>query len=265
MTTEVAQPKASESFARALFVRGTDCLGAPEVKQVLGLECDKVPLIPFTEVELARARQLGQVLVLYVPTTMESIYSSLRNKLGDRGKLLCNIDWFEQEEFFLSPICAKPEWKLVTREVIPNSTGANCLAQTEAIIHYLVNEVYEGQVVPPSYQAAVDEFEKEKDCLAKLMDKDWQAAAKELPALQVNKLFRETPGEVIYRIALYEGVNNQRLLEGVYTWTNRLSSFDYLVGVGFAGADGANVGVYGPRFSGGSLGVCFSRSGLAES
>ena len=265
--------KASESFARNLFRRGTDCLGAAEVENIFGIKLSDVPPIPFTEDELNQARELGQILVLFVsnnaagdPLTMKGVCDQLGNKLGDDGKLLYDpAGWCQGEPFFTTdPVAKQATWKLVSREVISDSTRENYLGQTQAIVDYLVNQVYEGEELPAVYQSAIDEFAANKDRLATLMDKDWKKAAEELAALKVNQLFRLSPGELVYSIALYQGVNRERLLENMYSWTASRDARGRLVVVGFAGADGAGVDGDVPGDSGGYLGVLFSRSGLVE-
>ncbi len=265
--------RASENFARNLFFRGTDCLGATEVKQVFGIEVEAPP-IPFTEEELVRARALGQFLVLFAdknatgaPLTMKGVCDHLGNKLADDGRLLYVLtNWYKEEVFFATnPIAPVLTWKFVSRKVIPDSTKENYLGQTQAIVDYLVNQVYEGEELPMLYQEAVEEFDANESRLDWLMDNDEQKATEELVALKVNQLFRLSPGELVYSIALYQGVNRERLLENVNSWTTSRDADGDLVYVGNADSDGAGVECYGPGYLNDDLGVLFSRSGLAES
>jgi hypothetical protein len=264
---------ASESFARSLFTRGTDFFGPAEIRDVLMIDLgDSIPEIPFTEEELTRARQLGQYLVLTCPInakgkplTMSGLYDALGNEIGG-GKLLYEIDWYKDEDFFTTePVTLIPTWKLVSREVIPGSTDVNYLGQTLAIAQYLREQVYEGQELPAPYQQAVDELESKKDGLERLMNDDWKKAAQQLADLQINQLFRENPAEVMYRLALYLKVNREYLLENMWTWTNSRSSDGYLVDVGLFDSSGAGVDSVFPRDSLSHLGVCFSRSSVLAS
>ncbi len=275
MTTILTrQPLASLSFAKTHFQRGTDCLGPDEVEQVFGIKLADVPPIPFTETELVRARALGQFLILIAdknsagaPLTMQGVCDQLGNKLGDDGKLLYDpMNWHKDEAFFTTnPIAPVLTWKLVSRGVIPDSTRENYLGQTQAIVDYLVNQVYEGEELPGLYQEAVEEFDTNEIRLDALMDKDWQKAAEELTALKVNQLFRLSPGELVYSIALYQGMNRERLLENMYSWTVSRDADGDMVYVGDADSDGADVEGYGPGYLNDDLGVLFSRSGLTES
>ncbi len=277
MTTAIAtiveKPRvmATDDYARSLFQRGTDCLGAREVKQVFGIDIAEPP-IPFTEDELTRGRALGQFLNMVVdkkvtgaPLTMKGVDEVCKGKLGN-DPLLYNRDWYRNELFYTTdPVVKKATWKLVTRDVIPGSLGENYLVQTQALVDYLVNEVFAGVPLPELYQVAVDEFEANKSRLVALMDNNWQKAAEELSALKVNQLFRLSPGELVYSIALYQGVNHERLLQGMYSWTAARLALGHLVFVGRADALGALAFGGDPRHSRVNLGVLFSRSGLAES
>lgn len=255
---------ASESLARNIFSRGTDYLGAQEVKRVLGVELVSVPSIPFTEEELRRARLLGQFLMLFVPKTMQDLYEQTSNKLTDGGKLLYEVGWYGQEVFYTTdPAVTEPTWKLMSREVIPGSLGKNYLDMTQAISDYLVDQVYADQTLPTLYQRAVEEFSDRKSELGQLMDSDWEKVARELVKLTLNQLFRPNPSELACAVTVYEGVNQERLLPGTYHWSAVRSSRGDLVFIGGADSNGVGVGGFVPRDSNGDLGVSFSRSGLA--
>ena len=272
MTTAQQTRNAGESFARGLFTRGSDFLAASEVNQVLDISLDNVPPIPFTEERLTKARKFGLVLTLFVPAnadgeplTMQGVMDILGNELEDDGKLLYDTSWYKAGVLFTTdPIVTKPTWMLIGRDVIPNSTNLNYLEQTQALADYLVDVFYEDEEVPALYREAVDEFTGQKDELAALMNSDWKAAAQRLSALKLNQLFRPTPGQLTYLIALYQGVNKERLFENVYHWSPSRSSSGSLVAVGYADRRGAGVHVSGPGSSISYVGVVFSCSGLPE-
>lgn len=262
---------ASLDFAERLFTRGTDCFGPRQIARVFGHNFGPdtaVPPIPFSEDELNRARELGQYLVLDVnvapdgtPLSFKKVYELLGDKSLD-GKFLYDTSWYQNEPFFSEQLPAG--WRLVSREVIPGSASENYLGQTAVIVEYLRNQVYQGKDLPKPYQAAVDEFEAQKKGLKALMERDWAKAAEQLAALQINQLFRETPGQVGYRLALYAGINNERLLPNLWTWTKSRSSDGLLVSVGGFDSRGASVDLGDPRDSASDLGVCFSRSAVPE-
>ena len=270
MTTSVAG--ASMAFAKKLYDRGTDCFGSDEIKQVFGIELDlaNVPPIPFSEEELLRAHALGQSPFLFVdktkngkPLTMMAMRDQFKNKLGD-GKLLFNTDWYEKknkEAFFLSETPTFG-WKLVSREVIPDSLGKDYLGQTQILADYVRDRVYKGVEMPPLYQKAIDELAERKEELAKIVRKDWKQGAEALVDLKINQLFRETPVEVLYRLVVYYKVNKERLLPATYAWTKKNPAIGCIVYVGRCGSRGVYVDDGGPDGSNSNLGVCFSRSSV---
>ena len=250
--------RASMTFARQLFTRGTDIFGAEEIKKVFGLEID-VPLISATENELHHARKFGQMLV-YQPQgiTMRKIHELVDNKTSDSRPLLYSVDWYANKSFYTSE-SLRPGWRLITRELIPGSRNKNYLDQTQILCDY-VGQVF-GSELPDIDREAIAEFQSQKKELVKLLNSDWQEVARRPVGLRVNQLYRESPAEALWSLTLYEGVNHERLLSsGSWSWTNELSSSGGIVGVGGFGEDG--VGVYGddPGYSYGSRGVRFSRS-----
>ncbi len=255
-------------IARELF--GSDFLGPEAVENVWGvhLEAKDIPPIPFSPAELKRAKELNQQLVLRInkapdgtSLTMQEINEMVQPKLsqGGKGKLLLNVDWYAAEQFYTSEL---PEfaWALVSKGPIPDSKGKNYLEQTEAMVVYLQNEVFQGMDIPIEYRDAIAEFYSKKAGLAPLIDTDWKEAAKQLSELKINQLTRPTPVEAIYDVATNLLQNDERHLESTYTWTRRRGSGGRLVGVGRADSDGAGVYADGPDYRIGSLGVSFSRS-----
>ncbi len=256
---------ATLAFAKELFTRGTDTFGAEEISESFGIKLGEFPVMPFSEAELRKARALGQYLILQVstaneeaPLTIQRMHKGFCNELGD-GKLLYDTDWYAQELFFTEDV-PRLGWRLVSREVIPGSTGEDYIDQTQALSDYLANEVYGGEKLPDAYQVAVDEFKNRKAELEIFRDNDWQKCAEELAGLQLNMLFREKPVEVLYGLIVQHEVNHDRLLSETYTWTPVRSSNGHLVHVGDRGADGVGVDSSDPRASASYLGVRFSRS-----
>ncbi len=249
---------ADPSFARSLFVRGTDMLGAAEIKAAFGLDVTFGP-IPFTEDELRAARLRDEMLVLHpAGITMREVHDLAGNKTKDGKPLFYDTGWYKDEAFFTND-AIRPGWRLVSRAVLSGSRSQNYLQQTATLVGHL-NTVY-GDAMPKAVAEAIAEFEKEKKGLARLLDSDWREAAKRATELQVNLMFRETPAEALWSLALYERVNGERLLpEGSWSWTNKLSSGGYVVVVGDFGGRGVRVSGDYPGSVGGGLGFRFSRS-----
>ncbi|HEY4520292.1 MAG TPA: AAA family ATPase [Candidatus Paceibacterota bacterium] len=232
------------------------------------IRSEQVPAIPFSREDLERAKELKQVLVLRVdslhdrhPLTMEKMMKIVEDdfKKGNKGKLLYDTNWYQNESFFTDE---KPRagWALVSKDVIPDSTSKNYLAQTEHVIKYIENEVFAGGI-PSEYQEAIDEFNAKKGTIQPILSSDWQKAAEILESLKITQLIRQLPVEVIYDFIIQFQNNGGRFLENMYAWTSRRSSDGSLVSVGRADARGAYVSRWRPDSSYSLLGVVFSRRG----
>jgi hypothetical protein len=259
------------SLEQAEKIMGEDLLGPDAIKNAFDIEIKKIPTIPFSESELERAKELGQMLVLRVSETAEGRPLSIfeMNKLvkekwekDDTGKLLWEgFDWTERfGEELTDKTTPHPGWTLTSKEIISDSTSKNYLEQTEQLVTYLKEEVFKDQEMPAEYQEAIEEFQSQKDELTDLTESNWQEAAKRLSQLEINKLCRGSMTDTIYDILVHHNENKERLLENKYTWTNTISPDGFLVSVG----EFDSAGVYGdrwfPDFRDDDFGVCFSRS-----
>ena len=259
MNTTTASAVATPAFARKLYAHWT-FFGVPEVSKAFGLTLDPatIPVIPFTEEELARSRELGQFLILHTPITMQQLHDQSDNKLG-RGKLFYDVDWYPQEPFYTSESTGL-EWLLVSRDLIPGSTGRNYLEQTQVIADYVRKQVYADMEMPAAYQAAITELKSQKAALEKLRKSNWQKAAEALASLKLNRLFRGTPAQTLYNSVAYFKTNREYLLPGKYHWSALRSARGFLVYLGGGYPDGVRVHGYVPGVSFDGLGVVFSRS-----
>ncbi len=145
------------------------------------------------------------------------------------------------------------------KEVILNSTSKNYLQQTEELCTYLKEQVYQDQSLPPDVQRAVDEFELKKGELEPLLRFDWKKAAELLSGLEINKRYRQTPGEALYDLVMYHENNGERLLEQRHAWTSQHLAGGRLVSVSGFGVEGARVSSVHPDYSDDDIGVLFSR------
>lgn len=256
------------SIDLAVELLGSDNVLGPEaVKKAFGIELrGEAPPIPFSKAELERAAELGQMLVLRVPMadgtplTMEKMEQILADQFekDEKGSVFYDTDWYKEEEFFTEETPGFG-WALVSREIIPNSDSKNYHEQTARLAEHVKLSIFD-DALPPEWREAIDEFYEQKDKLEKLVAEDWQEAAKQLSALKLNKMARHTPVEAIYDLMLRFQNDGQRLLENMYTWTNRLSSDGELVDVGRFDSTGAGVSSDRPGLSVGHLGVSLSRS-----
>lgn len=262
----------SISFDEASRIMDSNYFGPEAVGKLLGISVrsERFPLIPFSKEELEQAKRLGQMLVLRAdkapdgtPLTMQRLQTLLQKKFDaeKKGKVLYNTDWYKDETFFTGEA---PErgWALVGGQVLPDSTSKNYLEQTRVLADYLVNEAFKGIPFPAIYSKAVSEFYRQIDTIEGLMSSDWQEAAKQLSALQINQLTRQTPAEALYDMLLQtqnKKETDKRLLEDNYTWTNERSSAGDLVLMGSFDSRGAVVNGSVPDDSTSRLGVVFSR------
>jgi hypothetical protein len=283
---QVATMLCSPGFAESISVTQakkilgkTNVMGPAEIKKAFGVELspEQIPVIPFSRQELAKAEKLKQFLVLRIdelaadtPATMLNLYNLCQPKFKEMkaGKVLYSDigdGWYskqgEEEEFFIKDT-PKLKWYLISKEVIKDSLNKNYFQQTQVIADYLSDKIFADNTMPAEYQQAVAEFKSERDEIAKLMENNWQAAAKRLSELQINQIFRRSPVEAFYDFLIYFLNNKERLLENRYDWTFRLDAYGGLVIFGYCDSDGAHASHGSPPDDyGGRLGVCFSRSG----
>jgi len=284
-----SEPKGDvkEQMENAKEIMGSDFFAHQEIEKAFGIKVksEQIPEIPFTKEDLERAKELNQFLILRVdkandgkPLTMAKMNELLKGKVKDGKKALYSDDgtgkfkddsWYKDEDFATKE-SPKISWALTSKEVIPNSSSKNYLDQTEEVVDYLKNQVFpakggsalggKGTEMPKIYKEAIEEFEKAKAEIKKLIDDDWQKAAEKLEGLAITKFTRQTPAEALYDILVYFQNKGERLMENMYTWTSRRDSDGRLVAVGRFDSGGVHVDSGGPGYSSGYLGVSFSRS-----
>lgn len=246
------------SLAEADTLFRKNFFGPEAIRETFGFTLDAIPAIPFSKQELQRAEKEGALLILQIdqladgtPLTGEVIHQR-SGKQKDGNKFLYDTDWYKNEDFFTKE-SPRSGWRLVTPELLPNSTGKNYYDQMQLLVSE-AEALHRGYV-----DDAVLEWSQKKDALKSLMDTDWKEASKQLAQLEINQLFRESFVEVMYRLKLVNQTWGKNLLPSKYTWTNSRSSYGNLVHVGRFGTDGARVGGADPRSAHDSLGVSFSR------
>jgi len=243
------------SLERAAEIFGQDFLGPEAVQNAFGFEVEAPP-IPFSEAELIRAKELGQMLVLRVDKTPDGKPMSLEQingLLGEKwkqvkigGVLNTAEGWRDSvkgaERFAGEAV--RPGWALTSKDLVSETTDKNYIQQTERLISHLKNELFKDQDLPDVYVQAIQEFEVQKAELTRLMTSDWQECAKRLVELQITQLCRQTDEETIYDLALNYDATGKRLLPNKYSWSGSRSQDGDLVHVGSFDA----VGVSGSRW-----------------
>lgn len=243
--------------------------GAEAVEKAFGVKFTKkqVPSIPFSKQELERAKERGQMLVLRVDKgadgnslTMKNMQENVALQIAfeGEGKLLYGTNWYKDEEFFTGE-SPRAGWALVGKNVLQDSTSKNDLEQTEVLAQE-VRMVFNGKVIPLKVASALKQFEDQKEEIRGLLGTDWKKAVEALSKLDLNKLFRRRPAEIIYDLVTVLRNSDHRLLGDMYERTSRLSSDGSLVTLGEFDDCGVSVGGWDPNNGYPSLGVSFSRS-----
>ena len=244
--------KIIEQINHAKEIMGnSEVMGIEEIQKAFDIKVkeEDVPDIPFSDIELKKAKELNQFLVLRVneikkgvPLTMQALNKMLEDKFAKdkKGKVLYDTDWYKDEEFFKNQT---PElsWSLVSSELVPNTTSKNYEDQTKEMIEYLKNVVFKGISIPKEYQDAIKLFETGKD-------KD-----------KINDFLRHNPAELLYDILIYYQNNDKRLLESLYSWTNTKSAGGSRVREGLFASNGLYVYRYSDGDSISNLGALLSR------
>lgn len=243
------------SIARELF--GQDFYGAAEIERTFGIRPTDLPPIPFTYDELKRAHSLGHMLICRQsflagnPVTI----AFMDKRMGALGKQPARWDiansWSKDEAFQTSET-SRQGWALVAKDVLPGSTNKNFWEQTELLAREYSQSM--------AHSLAVTEWDGAKDHIKSFMSSDWKEAARQLSALNINRLTRQTAVEVIYDALLRREIYGVQPLQNMYTWTSDRVSGGGLVYVGDFASDGAGVYYHGPRSAAPNLGVVFSRS-----
>jgi len=86
----------------------------------------------------------------------------------------------------------------------------------------------------------------------------WKPATEKLSTLPLNRSFRESFPELIYRLILLDRAKAIQLLQNMYSWTNSCSSDGSLVVGGVFDADGAGVAGSVPGDAYSSIGLFLS-------
>lgn len=257
-----------ETLSAAQKVFGRDFFNAQIVTQALtpGF-VSKPDELSEQEVEFDQARARGEFLIERVdkapdgePLTGFKIVQLLQSEFErrDQGKILFNSTWYQNEAFFMEET-PRPGLALVSKEPIKGSTNRNYHQQTQSLADYLQKQVYKGKEVLLDYQKALQEWEKEKAHLEKLIRSDWKQAAEGLALLEINQTFREKWVEGLFDLVVPFMNSGERRLRNIYTWTNTVSSDGHLVHLGHFDPYGADVLRCHPGNAYSFIGVCFSR------
>ena len=263
-------------------------LGPRDLEQAFGfkLEAKDIPELPFSQEEIERHRQLGDILILNLdktpdgtPLTIEEMAGRAmqnggnvieRDAAGNPTKYLLYKDQFDENGNLKSASwlsnkteikkqTPKPGWQFVSPGILPDSTDKNYLAQTELLIENARSNFFDGNF-PPEYREAEEEFNQKKAFIEELIKSyNYVQAVKDLSALKISQLLREPMQNTILRYLVSFKKGQQLFTDRKYSWSGSASTADNFLRFGDAGASGADVSKSGPGLSDGSLGVVSSR------
>jgi hypothetical protein len=167
----------------------------------------------------------------YSPLTVERMETLLRPvfKAKKLGRIIYPNDWLWQtNEKCYTTETPRPGWKLVTKDVLPNSTSKDYIEQTAVLRDYLqklgVLSMEELEECSDSKLAEIRELMEVKEADDPEAWKSWEAAGKKLAELRINQQHRTRLCEDIYNQLLLYVTKGERLLEKNYNWTNSRSS-----------------------------------------
>src|SRR3989338_81618 len=259
--------------SRAREIMKDRVLGAEDVRQVFGVEMEEPP-IPIPEAILERLGGEGR-LVLYTdkwgnrkPMTPISMVEKFENKKQDGTKILYSFspDNRKRRERFFNKETPSPKWRLVSDEPLLGSTSRNYLRQTFRLGDYLVGLYDREHSMPPAIAAMIKGAKKLainiSDDVESWDESLWKPAAEKLSALPLNRSFRESLPELLYRLVLLDRARGVQLLQNMYSWTNSRSSDGCLGMGGEFDAGGAYMGRREPRRASSYTGLFLSAEKL---
>ena len=269
-------------------IMGANFFGPEEIKMALELEFpDKIPEIYFSKEIIEKLKDTHQLILYggkleggishnagktYVrEVSGQNFDARFQNKKKDGTKLLHDVDWYKNEEFFTKD-SSELQWKIVSKDLIPNSTNKNYLEQTDVMVDYVESMYTDPSKIPSEIMGALMEwhdlrrdtkrFNELKRLTESSDEAEWKSAADTLETLKLTQMFRESFIEWFYRTALTERATGERLLPNKYSFTKSRTSDGYFVVAGGLVVDGGDVYRLRPGYSLSSLGCAFSAAKL---
>ena len=271
MTTMLEKPATS-----------ADYFNASQINRVYGLNLKEPESLSFSDEEMATAKRLGMVTVLFTdknakgePLTGKAMCDQFGNELRERvegqklegeEKFFCDTaTWYQEQPLFTLETPA-PGYGQLTRIHIPDSTSKTYLDQTGVIAKYVRDQIYDGEELPETCGQAIEEYKTKRDFLEALTMANRREGIKQSVALRLNQMFRPTAVELMYVAPLFYRANGEYLLPEMWTWTKSLSLNGGIANVGCGSSRGMRVVVLGPPwFLSSELGVIILRRPLARS
>ena len=211
-------------------IMGENFYGKEEIEKAFGFKIEEsdIPLIPYSQEDLEKAKELGEMLILRIEKDGENNPMTLQriNELVQFGAL-DSVDWYQNEDFYKND-SLKAEWKLVGSSFVPDSTNKDYVEQTRALRDYLKKS----EMLPKE-----EEAECSDGILAVMQLALWEGKKLgvniQLADLMVNQRHRRSPVEIVYDWMLcFKNTGDNGVLDYCYDWSNTLSSKGHFVRVG---------------------------------
>lgn len=252
-----SRPEGVTTLEEAERIIGPDFFGPEAIEKAFGIVSEDVPDVPYTVEQLEQAKQLGEMLVYRevwgargrmgsVPLTLSGMQFNYEQRL--KQKLLAS-DWSNSNEPAAQEY-VRPGWALVSKDVLPGSTGKDYFDQTLVLYDHLV----EVGTLPKDDKARLKLAETLAE-LIKLNETDWKEAAQRAAELPINAAHRRRLVEQVYDLAVSQAATGKHLLPDKYDWGSSRHSDGSLLDAGGFDAKGAPVDAWLPGDSDDSLGV----------
>ena len=197
------------------------------------------------------------------PLTIQELCKRRENKDALGGNLLYSAGnpncWYRTDPLFNEWI-PRNRWRITARDVIPDTTGKNCVQQLLILAHF-VEELFGDQLSEQGKEAIAELRDNVASIEKQCAGSDWQNGTKRWAALKFVELFLPYPVETVGQILMEQEVNLTRLFASIYGRTSQLSPGRGVVHVGNADAVGTRLdGSWEPVNRYGNLGCFFSCS-----
>ncbi len=264
-------------------------IGAEKIEKAFGFVPESIPPVPFTPETIELHEKLGHYLVYETKTTPEGnpltieemakiagsnvietnpdsspkAYRLHKEQFGHNGESLSSA-WFSDRAKYQAIFSETPDggWKFVSPEIIDGSTNRNYVDQTDFLINYWKEHIFENDdsKIPQEYADAFKKWDDNKASIQDLMKQSkWIEACDVLSKHPVSKLIRESFASTVYRLIVIEKTENKKILSDKYSWSKTPSSDGDLLAFGYFASVGAFLRVIRPDSDWAYIGSVFSR------
>lgn len=226
--------RVSPALAGAIMNSRMRLFGPMQIEKAFKIKVDysRLPPIPFSRETLERAAELDHSLVFHPPgVSMRRIMEMSGGKTSDGRQLVYIVNRLAKDGLLDQPM--RVGWRLTGNCLIDGSLGLDYIDQTRAIAEHLRRVIFKDSAMPVQLSLAIAQFEAREAELRQLLNGKQDNLCEQLSALEINRLCRETPAEVLWHLALCERLNGERLLRDDYTWTTNSSAPGHFIRIGF--------------------------------